>query len=72
MKKKNLIDGKVYVAPNGINKVRVYPHGFIEPMGDISEETVELIKEMSLFAINKLGQKATPFQVFEFMGWKSE
>jgi hypothetical protein len=67
----NLVDGKVYIAPNGVTKVKIYPMGYIEPFeSEISEKAGELIQEMSAVAQEKLGPKASPTEIFEFMGWK--
>ena len=67
---------KVYVAPNGNTKLKIYPHGYIEHVGDIDDDMGEMIHEMSLIARDRLteelGRKPTPFEVFEVMGWKKE
>lgn len=69
---KTLIDGQIYVAPNGVTKLKIYPHGFIEPVGEISREDGDIIKDMSQMAVEILGRNATPYQIFEFMGWTKE
>ena len=68
----NLIDGIVYVAPNGNDKLKIYPHGFVKPVTEILESSGELIQEMAQLARLKLGDKATPCEIFEFMGWTKD
>lgn len=68
----NLVDGKIYIAPNGIHKLKIYPHGFIEKVSNIPEETMILIKEMSSLSLDMLLDGATPYEVFEQMGWTPE
>lgn len=63
----NLVGGKVFVAPNGMDTVRVFRHGFVHPiqiMGDF-----EVIQEMSRIAIDMPEAKGNPFKAFELMGW---
>ena len=64
------IGPKTYVSPGGNTKVRIYHHGFIEPVTEITNEDGETIQAASDIAMKILGPKATPFQIFEFMGWK--
>lgn len=70
----NLIDGKIYVAPNGNTKVKLYPHGFIQPVSEISQDTGDLIEEMSCLSQEVLIKEGNPrptlCQIYEKMGWK--
>lgn len=59
----NLVGGKVFIAPNGFDTVRVFPHGFVEP---IQVDDFELIQEMSNKAFTMAGNS---FDAFKLMGW---
>ena len=59
----NLVGGKVFMAPNGFDTVRVFPHGFVHP---IQVDDFDLIQEMSTKAFSMTNN---PFKAFEIMGW---
>lgn len=61
-----LIGGKVFIAPNGFDTVRVFRHGYVHPIqvGDF-----DLIKEFSVIAFNMPAAKGNPFEAFKLMGW---
>lgn len=70
-----VVGGTIMVAPNGVMRVRVFRHGYIEPIKDtLTPETWELIQKMSALASAKykdeFGKHGTPKKIFEFMGWK--
>lgn len=67
-----LIGGKVFVAPNGRTKVRVFRHGFVAPESEITMEEGALIEEMSSIAFSMPEAKGNPFKAFKLMGWTEE
>lgn len=68
----SLVDGKIYISPGGSHKIKIYPHGFVKRVSNIDDKTMELIEEMSSYSFAMLPEDATPYQVFEQMGWKPE
>ena len=69
---RKIIGGTVYVSPSKEWRVTIYRHGFVEPVGLIPQPVGELIQEMSELAKERLGNKASPTELFEFMGWTPE
>lgn len=66
-----VIGGKVYVAPNGVHKVEIFPHGYIQFPKDMPANVKDIIHDASLMAADAMGgnSSATPYEVFEAMGW---
>ena len=67
-----VIDGKVFVAPNGKTKVKVLPHGFVEPVGKISKKSWGLIEYCSILAIELPEAEGNAYKAFKLMGWTEE
>lgn len=61
-----LIGGKIFVAPNGFDTVRVFRHGYVHP---IQVSDFDMIQEMSRLAIEQPEAKGNPFKAFALMGW---
>ena len=61
-----LVGGKVFIAPNGFDTVRVFRHGYVHPM---QVNNFDLISEMAQTAFSLPEADNNPFKAFELMGW---
>lgn len=68
----NVIGGKVFVAPNGLAKCRVFRHGFVKPLTEEAADNIDIIQEMSLMAMDMPDVRNNPFNAFIKMGWTEE
>lgn len=67
-----VVNFRTYVAPNGVSKVKIFPHGYIEFPDDMKKRTKELIRDCSAIAVQRFGKNLTPYEIFEKMGWTEE
>lgn len=69
----NRLGGEIYAHSKKANiKVQIFPHGFVQFIGE-AEDAKKLLKEMQKVSFKKLaGKGATPYEIFEHMGWVEE